>query len=51
METIKKVKLIDEFNKESYVSEEELNTLQEKDNVRLEKLNEETYKKRVKLNG
>lgn len=51
METMKKVKLIDEFNKESYVSEDELNTLQEKDNVRLEKLNEETYKKKVKLNG
>lgn len=51
MENLKKVKLIDEFNKESYVSEEELNTLQEKDNVRLEKLNEETYKKKIKLNG
>lgn len=51
METLKKVKLIDEFNKESFVSEDELNNLQEKDNVRLEKLNEETYKKKIKLNG
>lgn len=47
----KQVKLIDEFNKETYVSEKELNSLQEKDDVKLEKLNEETYKKKIRLNG
>ena len=51
MENVKQVKLIDEFNKETYVSESELNSLQEKDNIKLEKLNEETYKKKIKLNG
>lgn len=51
MENVKQVKLIDEFNKETYVSEAELNNLQERDNVKLEKLNEETYKKKIKLNG
>lgn len=51
MENVKQVKLIDEFNKETYVSEQELNSLQERDNVKLEKLNEETYKKKIKLNG
>jgi hypothetical protein len=47
----KQVKLIDEFNKETYVSEKELNSLQEEEDVKLEKLNEETYKKKIRLNG